>query len=142
MRAFKSKTPPLLADTTVLFPPKKGQRKKEEEDFASYFFFLVFRYFDLRLLCSSLLLSVYSLSALVLVCSTNVERTREAPNLLDTSNWLLPSTPKASNMPFFLSFFLNVIEIVIPFLIAALHDLIVSAKISFKFILSFFVKLK
>lgn len=91
VRAFKSKTLPLLVDTTVLFPPKKGKgRREEEKDFASYFF-LVFRYLDLRLLCPSLFLLVYPPSALILVCSTNVERTREAPNPSDTLNWLLPS---------------------------------------------------
>lgn len=37
MRAFKSKTPPLLVDTTVLFPPKKA-KEEEEKDFASCFF--------------------------------------------------------------------------------------------------------
>lgn len=105
MRAFKSKTPPLLVDTTVLFPPKKGQKTKEEEDFVlRILFYLVFRYLDLRLLCSSLLLSVYSLSALVLVCSTNVERTREAPSPPDTSNWLLPSTRKLVMCRFFFFF--------------------------------------
>lgn len=30
VRAFKSKTPPLLVDTTVLFPPKKGKGGKRE----------------------------------------------------------------------------------------------------------------
>lgn len=29
VRAFKSKTPPLLVDTTVLFPPKKAKEEKE-----------------------------------------------------------------------------------------------------------------
>lgn len=31
VRAFKSKTPPLLVDTTVLFPPKKRRRRIEIE---------------------------------------------------------------------------------------------------------------
>lgn len=99
VRAFKSKTPPLLVDTTVLFPPKKVKGEGRGR-FRFAYFFLVFRYLDLRLLCFSLFLFVYPLSALILVCSTNVERTREASNPSDTLNWLLH--PRASNVFFFL----------------------------------------
>jgi len=31
VRAFKSKTPPLLVDTTVLFPPKKGKGRRKRK---------------------------------------------------------------------------------------------------------------
>lgn len=97
MRAFKSKTPPLLVDTTVLFPPKKAKGEGRRR-FLFVFFFPCLSIprspFTLLFSLSPCLPSV----SLALVCSTNVERTREALNPPDTPNWLFPSIQKTSNV--------------------------------------------